>query len=66
MNKKLWENLISLYGLQVLNNLVPIVTLPFLARTLGSAHWGALAFAEAVANYASLIVEYGFGLSATR
>lgn len=66
MNRKLWENLISLYGIQALNYVVPLIALPFLARILGPVHWGELAFAEAYAAYISLFVEYGFGLSATR
>lgn len=66
MNRKLWENLISLYGIQALNYVVPLIALPFLARILGPVCWGELAFAEAYAAYISLFVEYGFGLSATR
>jgi PST family polysaccharide transporter len=66
MNRRLWENLASLYGVQVLNYAVPLVTLPFLTRVLGSGPWGVLAFADAYASYISLVVEYGFGLSATR
>ncbi len=66
MNRKLWENLASLYSVQALNYLVPLFTLPYLTRVLGTAPWGILAFADAYANYLSLVVEYGFGLSATR
>jgi PST family polysaccharide transporter len=66
MTRKFWENLASLFGVHVLNYIVPLVTLPFLARTLGNVHWGELAFAEAYAGYVSLCIEYGFGLSATR
>jgi len=33
---------------------------------LGPSSWGALAFSEAYASYVSIIVEYGFGLSASR
>jgi polysaccharide transporter, PST family len=66
MNRKFWENLVSLYGVHILNYIVPLVTLPFLAHRLGPVHWGELAFAEAYASYISLFIEYGFGLSATR
>jgi polysaccharide transporter, PST family len=66
MNRKLWENLISLYGVQLLTYVVPLVTLPFLARVLGPIRWGELAFAESYAIYISLIIEYGFTLSASR
>ena len=53
-------------SVQALTYVVPIVTLPFLARVLGRAHWGELALAEAYATYVSLLLEYGFGFSATR
>ena len=66
MNRRLWENLGSLYGIHLLNYLAPLLTVPYLARVLGPVQWGALAFAEAYAGLASLVVEYGFGLSATR
>lgn len=66
INRRLWDNLASLYGVQVLNYVVPLFTLPYLTRMLGPTPWGVLAFADAYANYLSLVVEYGFGLSATR
>jgi PST family polysaccharide transporter len=66
MNRKLWENLASLYSVHAFNYLVPLFTLPYLARVLGPQEWGALAFADAYARFVSLAVEYGFGLSATR
>lgn len=66
MNRKLWENLVSLYSVHAFNYLVPLFTLPYLARVLGPAEWGVLAFADAYARFVSLAVEYGFGLSATR
>jgi PST family polysaccharide transporter len=66
MNRRLWENLASLYGVHAFNYLIPLVTLPYLARVLGPEQWGALAFADAYARFVSLAIEYGFGLSATR
>jgi PST family polysaccharide transporter len=66
MNRRLLENLASLYSVHMFNYLVPLFTLPYLARVLGPAEWGALAFADAYARFVSLAVEYGFGLSATR
>lgn len=66
MNRKLWENLASLYSVHLLNYAFPLLTLPYLARVLGAAHWGELAFAEAYAAYVTLLIEYGFGLSASR
>ena len=66
MDRKLWENLVSLYGVQLLTYVIPLITLPYLARVLGPVSWGELAFAESYAIYVSLIIEYGFTLSASR
>src|SRR5260370_31240826 len=66
MNSLLWESLASLYAVHAFNYLVPLFTLPYLARILGPAEWGALAFADAYGRFVGLVVEYGFGLSATR
>lgn len=59
-------NLLSLYGVQAANLVIPLVTLPYLARTLGPAQWGQLAAAQALGLTLSLVVEYGFAFSATR
>ena len=66
MNRTLWESLASLYGVHAFNYLVPLFTLPYLARVLGAAEWGAFAFADAYGRVVGLVIEYGFGLSAAR
>jgi polysaccharide transporter, PST family len=66
MNRTLWESLASLYGVHAFNYLVPLFTLPYLARVMGVAEWGAFAFADAYSRAVVLVVEYGFGLSAAR
>jgi polysaccharide transporter, PST family len=66
MNRRLWENLASLYGVHIASYIIPLFTLPYLARVLKPAEWGALAFAEAYSLYITLFIEYGFGYSATR
>jgi len=60
------QNLLALYGVQAANYLFPLLTLPFLARVLGPEGWGLLAIAQSFAQYLSLLIEYGFTLSATR
>ncbi len=65
-NRRLWESLASLYSVHAFNYLVPLFTLPYLARVLGPAEWGAYAFADAYGRVVAIAVEYGFGLSATR
>jgi polysaccharide transporter, PST family len=65
-DRRLWESLASLYSVHAFNYLVPLFTLPYLARVLGVAAWGAYAFADAYGRVVLIAVEYGFGLSATR
>lgn len=59
-------NLLVLYSAHFCNYVLPLLTIPYVARVLGPANWGLVAFAQAFANYVSLIIEYGFGLSAVR
>jgi PST family polysaccharide transporter len=60
------QNVLSLYGVQVASYIVPLATIPYLARVLGSAGWGLVAFAQAFGAWVALVGEYGFSLSATR
>jgi PST family polysaccharide transporter len=60
------QNALSLYGVQIAGYVLPLVTIPYLARVLGAAGWGLLAFTQAFGNYWTILGEYGFSLSATR
>ena len=66
LDRSLARNVGSLYGVQFAGYLLPLVTVPYLARVLGPATWGLVAFAQAFGAYAGIGVEYGFNLSATR
>lgn len=66
MNKKLLRNIVSLFGIQGFNYLVPLVTLPYLVRVLSPEGYGALGFSLALIQYFIFIVDYGFNLSATQ
>lgn len=66
MASSLKRNIFSLASLQVVNYLVPLVTLPWLTRTLGLEAYGQLGFATAVISYFILLTEWGFPLGATR
>jgi PST family polysaccharide transporter len=60
------QNALSLYGVQMASYLVPLVTIPYLARVLGATGWGLVAFAQGFGGCVVLAVEYGFALSGTR
>jgi O-antigen/teichoic acid export membrane protein len=60
------RNVISLFLLQGANYIFPLLTLPWLTRTLGPDGFGRIGFATAFCMYFSLFSDYGFNLSATR
>jgi PST family polysaccharide transporter len=62
----LLQNVAALYGVQIGRKLIPLVTIPYLARVLGIAGWGKIAFVTAVAEFVVIAIEFGFNLSATR
>lgn len=66
LDRALARNMASLYGVQFANYLLPLITIPYLTRVLGPLTWGLVAFAQAFGAYASIGIEYGFHLSATR
>ena len=64
--KNLFSNISSLMVLQVVNLVLPLVTMPYLVRTLGADKFGAVMFAQAFVMYFSILTDFGFNLSATR
>jgi polysaccharide transporter, PST family len=60
------RNILALYGVRAVEQLLPLVVLPYLARTLGVEGWGLFAMAQAFAIYGIITVEFGFGYSGTR
>jgi len=60
------RNILALYGVRAIEQLLPLVVLPYLARTLGVEGWGLFAMAQAFAMYGIVTVEFGFGFSGTR
>ncbi|MGI8988242.1 MAG: oligosaccharide flippase family protein [Bryobacteraceae bacterium] len=66
LRHKLVENMAAMYGVQFGRKLLPLVSVPYLARTLGPAGWGTVAFVGALGELIVLLIEFGFNLSATR
>ena len=64
--KRLLENIFSLGALQAANYALPLLLLPYLAHTLGVEKLGLLAFAISLMQLFSVLIDYGFNLSASR
>ena len=65
-NKRLLSNIISLGSLQIVNYLLPLITIPYLIRVVGVERFGLISFASAFTMYFVLLSDYGFNLSATK
>lgn len=64
--KILLQNCISLFTLQGLNYILPLVTIPYLLRILGPDKYGTVLFVASFVTYFQILTDYGFNLSATR
>lgn len=59
------ENIISLYGLQFANYILPLISMPYLLRVLGPEIYGEVIYALTAVGYFILLVDYGFNLTGT-
>jgi PST family polysaccharide transporter len=60
------ENFGYLSALQVFNMILPLITYPYLIKVLGKETYGLIAFAQAVIDYLTILVGFGFNISATK
>lgn len=65
-NKVLLENFSFLSILQVSNLLIFMLTIPYLFRVLGKENYGLVVFAQTIAIYFSILINFGFNVTATR
>lgn len=65
MKSSIIKNILSLFCIQGAGYLIPLITLPYLVRVLGPTQYGILGFSLSFVQYFSLLVQYGFDLSAT-
>ncbi|WP_181137207.1 oligosaccharide flippase family protein, partial [Vibrio hyugaensis] len=65
MKSQLLVNIASLFSIRVAGYIIPLITLPYLIKTLGVSSYGNLALGLAIVQYFQLIVNFGFDLSAT-
>jgi PST family polysaccharide transporter len=60
------QSILVLYAVRTVNQLLPLATIPYLARVLGPAEWGMVAVAQAFSMYGIITIQYGFDMAATR
>lgn len=65
-NSTVAKNFVALSFLQVANYIFPLFTLPYITRIFGPELYGLINFATSFIAYFTLIVNYGFDLSASR
>ncbi|MGB0788764.1 MAG: oligosaccharide flippase family protein, partial [Marinirhabdus sp.] len=59
-------NYVSLLFVQAANFILPLITLPYLVRTLGTEKFGIVMIAQALGVFLTVIVDFGFNISGTR
>jgi PST family polysaccharide transporter len=62
----LLRNAMALWTVHFFRKALPLITVPFLARVLGSSGWGLAAIFQSLAACIALLIEFGFEFSATR
>lgn len=61
-----WRNLLSLYVVQAIYSLAPLVVIPYLTRVIGPSGYGTLAFFQSLIAYGIIVLNFGFYVSAVR
>jgi PST family polysaccharide transporter len=64
--KGLLKNVFSLSVVQIANYVFPFITVPIVSRIIGPDKFGVLSFASSFVTYFTLLINFGFDLSATR
>jgi PST family polysaccharide transporter len=66
VNRTLAANAATLFLGQGIGLIVPLVTIPYLARVLGPSAWGPIIAAQSLGAWLFIVLEFGFELSGTR
>ncbi|MDH4460407.1 MAG: oligosaccharide flippase family protein [Flectobacillus sp.] len=64
--KSVVSNLSYLTVLQLFNLILPLLSYPYLIRTLGKDNWGMLVYIQTITGYLAVIVNFGFNVTGTR
>ncbi|MCC5612855.1 oligosaccharide flippase family protein, partial [Nostoc sp. CHAB 5834] len=65
-DRKFYTNLLALCLVQATNFIIPLITLPYLVRTIGLEKFGIVSYALTIMAYIAILIDYGFMMSATR
>lgn len=65
-NKLFLRNTLFLYLMNIVKLIFPLLTLPYLTRTLSTETYGLVTYVKALIVYVQLIIDFGFLLSATK
>lgn len=65
-NKSFITNTFSLYLMNIVKLVFPLLTLPYLTRILSTDSYGVVTYVKALNVYTQLIIDFGFLLSATK
>jgi len=60
------KNFFSLVTVQIANYILPLIVLPYLARTIGAEKFGTVFFAQAIVGYIIMFTLFGFNLYAPK
>lgn len=64
--KNIFKNFTAMGIIQILNYVIPFVTLPYLSRILAVDKFGLIFFAQAIMDYFTRFVDFGFNQSGVR
>lgn len=62
-SKVIFYNILSLFSIQGLNYLLPLVNIPYMVRVLGPDKYGVLGFSAAFIAFFNILIVFGFNLS---
>ncbi len=65
-NSSILKNAITVYAVQTISYLFPVITFPLIARSLGPIGLGNFGYTLQVSAFMTLIIDYGFIISAVR
>ena len=60
------RNAIALYWMQIATFIVPLITIPYLARVLGPSAFGLVVFSQGFAFVLVVLIDWGFGFTGLR